>query len=84
MRCHDAYNASTILVTGSSGRIGSAIVASLRNDYSVIGLDIIPGPYTTHIMDIQETEIIKILRKSNIVVHTAALHAPHVGIYDEK
>lgn len=30
---HDGLKVNTILVTGSSGRIGSALVESLRNDY---------------------------------------------------
>ncbi len=79
-----SHKANTILVTGSSGRIGSAIVASLQNDYTIIGVDISPGPYTTHITDIQGSEVVKLIGKADIVVHTAALHAPHVGVYDDK
>ncbi len=74
----------TILITGSSGRIGSALAASLRNDYTIIGVDISPGSYTTHITDIQSTEVVRLVGKADVVVHTAALHAPHVGVYDDK
>ncbi len=84
MHNHSGHKANTILVTGSSGRIGSAIVESLRNDYTIIGLDINAGPYTTHIMDIRSTEIVNLIRKTDIVIHTAALHAPHIGIHDDK
>ncbi len=77
-------SSKTILITGSSGRIGSAIAASLRKDYKVFGVDISSGPYTTHTMDIQNPEIAMLIGKVDIVVHTAALHAPHVGIYDDK
>ncbi|MFI5333780.1 MAG: NAD-dependent epimerase/dehydratase family protein [Chlamydiales bacterium] len=75
--------ANAILVTGSSGRIGSAIAQSLRNDYTIIGVDICPGLYTTHTMAIQSRETAKLIEQVDIVVHTAALHAPHVGVYDD-
>jgi len=84
MRSPGQRKGNTILITGSSGRIGSAIAASLRNDYTIIGIDISPGPYTTHTTDIQSSEVIHLIKKADIVVHTAALHAPHVGVYDDK
>lgn len=74
---------STILVTGSSGRVGSAIALSLQKDYRVIGVDIRPGPYTTHIIDIQSQDMGKLVRQADSVIHTAALHAPHVGVQED-
>lgn len=84
LRSQGQRKTNTILITGSSGRIGSAIAASLRNDYTIIGIDISPGPYTTHVTDIQSSEVVKLIEKADIVVHTAALHAPHVGVHDDK
>jgi len=84
MRNHVERKTNTLLVTGSSGRIGSAIAASLRNDYTIIGVDILPGPYTTHVTDIQSAEVVRLIGKADTVVHTAALHAPHVGAYDDR
>lgn len=74
----------TILITGSSGRIGRAIAALLQDDYIVIGIDISPGPYTTHLIDIQSPKIAELVEKAHAVIHTAALHAPHVGVYDKQ
>src|SRR6266446_2082813 len=81
---HSQSQPHTILITGSSGRIGSAIAASLRNEYNIIGVDVVPGPYTTHVIDIQSTEVVKLVGEANAVIHPAALHAPHVGVYDDK
>lgn len=79
-RACDKRKVNTILITGSSGRIGSAIAASLRNDYNIIGIDVSPGLYTTHVTDIQSREAAKLVEEAHAVIHTAALHAPHVGV----
>ena len=39
-----------ILVTGSSGHLGEALVRTLReSNHDVVGLDIIASPYTTNV-----------------------------------
>lgn len=70
-----------IIVTGTSGRIGEAIAANLfSGNYSVIGIDKIPGKFTTHICDINDLDQINsIFEGATAIIHTAALHAPHVG-----
>lgn len=77
-------NNNTILITGSSGRIGSALAASLQIEYAIIGVDVNPGPYTTHVTDIRGSEVVKLIEHTHAVIHTAALHAPHVGVFDDK
>ena len=37
-----------ILITGTSGRLGAAFAQHLAREHMVIGLDVAPGPYTTH------------------------------------
>lgn len=81
---HEGLKVKTILITGSSGRIGGALAESLRNDYTIIGVDIRSGPCTTHIVDIQSPDIVKLVGKADIVVHAAALLPQHVGLYDDK
>ena len=73
-----------VLVTGSSGRIGAAICARLRSTHQVIGLDSRPGPATDVVGDILDADAMRhALRGVEAVVHTAALHAPHVGTYSD-
>lgn len=45
-----------VLLTGSSGRIGSAIARFLRNKVEVVCIDNRPGPLTTSLVDIREKE----------------------------
>jgi nucleoside-diphosphate-sugar epimerase len=69
-----------VLLTGSSGRVGRAIAARLRADYDVVGLDLVPGPFTTLVGGIGDAGLVAdAVRGSEAIVHTAALHAPHVG-----
>ena len=69
-----------VLVTGSSGSIGSAIAARLRSDAVVVGLDLRPGPETTRVGDITDEDMVRdMLRGVSAVVHTAALHVPHLA-----
>lgn len=69
-----------ILVTGSSGRIGRAIYVRLSRDHEVKGLDRSPSSTSDYVGDLADPVLLrKALNKMDAVVHTAALHAPHVG-----
>jgi nucleoside-diphosphate-sugar epimerase len=68
-----------VLVTGSSGRVGSAVCAALKEAGSQVrGTDRVPGRHTTMVADLAQLEPAH-LDGVDAVVHTAALHAPHVG-----
>ena len=70
-----------VLVTGSSGRIGSAICARLGHDHDVIGLDRAPSSTTGLVGDVADISLLRrALREVDAIVHVAALHAPHVGL----
>ncbi|CCQ10027.1 UDP-glucose 4-epimerase [Pseudoalteromonas luteoviolacea B = ATCC 29581] len=70
-----------ILITGSAGRVGRAIYINLMKTHDVIGLDKTPCSTVDIIGDIcDRTLISKALEGVDAVVHTAALHAPHVGL----
>jgi UDP-glucose 4-epimerase len=74
-----------ILVTGSAGRVGRAIYIELMKKYKVIGLDRSPCSTADFVGDIRDHKLMKkILRDVDVIVHTAALHAPHIGYYSEK
>ena len=69
-----------VLVTGSSGHVGSAVAASLAQVGRVVGLDRRPGPYTTQVGPIEDDRLVRSLtRDMDVVVHTAALHVPDLG-----
>ncbi len=74
-----------VLVTGSSGAIGFAIAELLRRDAHVTGLDLRAGPETTRIGDIADEELVgRLMHGVNAVVHTAALHVPHLAAFGEE
>lgn len=75
-----------VLITGSSGNIGSVIATHLANQYEVLGLDIVPGEFTTHVGDISDSILLdNLVANVDVVFHCAAFHAPHVGeVGDEK
>lgn len=69
-----------IVLTGSSGRIGSAVFAALAGQHEVVGVDRTPSSATAAVGDIADCEMMRrILAGVDAVVHVAALHAPHVG-----
>lgn len=65
-----------IIITGSSGLIGSYIKKDLSNDYNVIGIDIALSPTTDKIIDIRNkirlSEIIN-AERPDIIINTAAI-----------
>jgi nucleoside-diphosphate-sugar epimerase len=68
-----------ILITGSSGQLGAAIAASLALAHSVVGLDILPGPQTTHLGSVTDHRLIfRITQNVDAIIHTASLHARHL------
>jgi UDP-glucose 4-epimerase len=74
-----------ILVTGSSGRLGSAIADALISEDEVIGLDRVPGPRTTILCDVADrAAVARAMDEVDAVIHTASLHAPHVGKVPEE
>jgi UDP-glucose 4-epimerase len=73
-----------IAVTGTSGRIGRAIHFALCREHEVVGIDRSVSSVTTHLGEIDNYKLLtKAFKGAEAVVHTAALHAPHVGIYDD-
>lgn len=70
-----------VLITGSSGRIGSAIARRVSQHHEVVGLDIRPGPCTSIPADICDDALVRrVLARVDAVIHTASLHAPDIGL----
>jgi UDP-glucose 4-epimerase len=69
-----------ILVTGSSGHLGEALVRTLRDaNHNVFGMDILPSGFTNHVGSIVDRQFVKrCMEGVEIVLHTATLHKPHL------
>src|ERR1700733_15588788 len=72
-----------VLVTGSAGHLGEALVRSLQDlPYEVIGLDILASPFTTHVGSIADRGCVQRCMKGvQAVFHAATLHKPHVATH---
>ncbi|KAK0718703.1 NAD dependent epimerase/dehydratase family protein [Apiosordaria backusii] len=73
-----------VLVTGSSGHLGKALMLTLSDyGYTPIGIDIKPAPQTTHVGSIADPEFVSSIFSTlhpnlSYVIHTATLHKPHI------
>ncbi|MBV9417676.1 MAG: NAD(P)-dependent oxidoreductase [Solirubrobacterales bacterium] len=75
-----------ILVTGSSGHLGEALMRVLpEHGHEVIGLDILESPYTTVVGSITDRALVRqAVAEVEALVHTATLHKPHVDSHNRK
>lgn len=73
----------TILVTGSAGHLGEALMRSLHTaSRSAIGIDRKPSPFTQRVGDIADRAFVRAaMRGVRVVIHTATLHKPHVATH---
>jgi len=70
----------SVFITGASGHIGSALAAQLTTSgVQVRGLDRRPGHWVDVVGDLRSVPLAKLVDGTDVVVHCAALHAPHVG-----
>ena len=71
-----------VLVTGSSGHLGEALVRVLREQgHEVVGLDLLDSPFTTVVGSITDRDLVRdSLPGRARRLHAATLHKPHVGI----
>jgi nucleoside-diphosphate-sugar epimerase len=70
-----------ILVTGSSGHLGEALMRVLgEQGHEVVGLDVLASPHTTVVGSIADRACVQsCVAGVDAVVHAATLHKPHVG-----
>ncbi len=77
---------SKILVTGSAGHLGEALVRTLqaRGD-QVVALDVLASPFTTHVGSITDRAFVaRCINGVDAVIHTATLHKPHVATHSRQ
>lgn len=68
-----------LLITGTSGRLGSALAQCLARAHTIIGLDVVPGPYTTHLGSVTDrAQVFALAKGVDTILHTASLLPPHL------
>jgi nucleoside-diphosphate-sugar epimerase len=69
-----------LLVTGSTGHLGEALVRTLRGtSHEVVSLDLVPSPFTSHTGSITDRDCVRrCMQGVDAVIHAAALHKPHL------
>ena len=72
-----------ILVTGSAGHLGEALVRTLLDlGHDVVGVDILESPFTTRVGSITDRSSVRHCMKGvQTVFHPATLHKPHVATH---
>jgi UDP-glucose 4-epimerase len=75
-----------LLVTGSSGHLGEAIMRTLAGGpHEAVGVDIVPSPFTNVVGSIVDRSVVDAcMRGVDAVLHTATLHKPHVGTHSRQ
>lgn len=69
-----------ILVTGAAGLIGSGVARRLAREHDVIGIDLLAGEQVEIVGDCGKVaDWRQQVGSIDAIVHTAGLHAPHVG-----
>jgi UDP-glucose 4-epimerase len=72
-----------ILVTGSAGHLGEALLRTLGQD--AIGIDIKATPYTRHVGSIVDREFVRrCMEGVDAVIHSATLHKPHIATHSRQ
>jgi UDP-glucose 4-epimerase len=68
-----------VIVTGSSGQLGSATVKHLKNNGHIVhGIDITAATTTDELIDITNSiSVMAVCRGYDAIIHTAALHGKH-------
>ena len=76
----------TILVTGSAGHLGEALMRSLRTAHRpALGVDVRPSPFTDCVGSINDRDFIRrCMRGVRTVIHAATLHKPHVATHGKR
>ena len=73
-----------ILVTGSAGHLGEALVRTLQQmpGMGVVGVDVLDSPYTEAVGTITDAGFVRdCMAGIDAVLHTATLHKPHVATH---
>ncbi|HSW25776.1 MAG TPA: NAD(P)-dependent oxidoreductase [Burkholderiaceae bacterium] len=72
-----------ILVTGSAGHLGEALMRTLQgSEHDALGVDVLPSAYTQRVGSIADREFVRACMPGvQAVLHAATLHKPHVATH---
>lgn len=72
-----------ILITGSAGHLGEALVRTLqRTGHELVSLDLLASPFTTRVGSIADRALVRrCMEGVDAVLHAATLHKPHVATH---
>ena len=75
-----------ILVTGSSGHLGEALVRVLGSEGDeIVAVDILDSPFTTAVGSIADRDFVRrSVEGVDAILHTGTLHKPHVASHDRQ
>src|SRR5215469_12309528 len=75
-----------VLVTGSSGHLGEALVRTLKySGHEVVSLDILESPFTTCVGSVTDRACVRrCMDRVQVVFHSATLHKPHVATHSRQ
>lgn len=75
-----------ILVTGSAGHLGEALVRTIRDSANeVVGVDVKDSEFTDHIGSIVDRDFVtQCMEGVDAVLHAATLHKPHVATHSRQ
>jgi UDP-glucose 4-epimerase len=75
-----------ILVTGSAGHLGEALMRTLEgSEHEALGLDIKSSPFTHRVGSIMERSFVgNCMQGVEAVLHTATLHKPHIASHSRQ
>ncbi len=74
-----------ILLTGSSGQLGAELARQLSQGHNVVGVDVIAGAWTQHLMSITDQDAVDTLVKNcDAIIHIASLHARHLSTHSKQ
>lgn len=75
-----------ILVTGSAGHLGEALVRTLQGTHeAVVGMDVLASPFTAIQGSITDRAVVrKAMHGVGAVIHAASLHKPHLATHTKQ
>ena len=78
--------ANKILVTGSAGHLGEALIRTLNaRGTETRGIDLKASPYTDVIGSVADRAVVReAVSGCEVILHTATLHKPHVGTHSRQ